>query len=162
MYRVALGYDLHRLKSCSQGAVICGGVRIPCEYELDGAHSDGDTIFHALTDALLSLVGEDIGGIFSNTDPVNKNRKSSDFLLYAFDCIKEFYYIVNIDIIVICDQPKISPWVSSIKKIIASYLNIEENRISIRGKTTEGTRPLTIETYTNVLFQKINESSKSI
>lgn len=87
MYRVALGYDLHRLQESSSDFVMCSGVKIPCEFCIDGAYSDGDVVFHALTDALLSLSGTDIGQVFPNTSPENHLRDSREFLEYAFDTI---------------------------------------------------------------------------
>ena len=154
MYRVALGYDLHRLKIAKDSAVICGGIEIPCNLSIDGAHSDGDVVFHALTDALFSVVGKDIGVEFPNTDPKNLNRSSDEFLSCAFDSIKNSYRIVNIDIVVICDKPKIAVHSLEIRKNIAIYLQMDIEDITIRGKTTEQTSPLTIQAYTNVLFQK--------
>ena len=154
MYRVALGYDLHRLKIAKDSTVICGGIEIPCDLAIDGAHSDGDVIFHALTDALFSVVGKDIGVEFPNTDPQNLNRSSDEFLSCAFENIKNSYCIINIDIVVICDKPKISPYSLEIRKNIATLLQMDIEDITIRGKTTEQTNLLTIQAYTNVLFQK--------
>lgn len=154
MYRVALGYDLHRLKIAENSIVICGGIEIPCDLAIDGAHSDGDVIFHALTDALFSVVGKDIGVEFPNTDPQNFNRSSDEFLSYAFESIKDSYRIVNMDMLVICDKPKIAVHSLEIRKNIATLLQMDIENITIRGKTTEQTNPLTIQAYTNVLFQK--------
>lgn len=154
MYRVALGYDLHRLKIAENSIVICGGIKLPCDLAIEGAHSDGDVIFHALTDALFSVVGKDIGVEFPNTDPQNLNRSSDEFLSCAFESIQNNYRIVNIDMVVICDKPKISPYSVEIRKNIAKLLQMDIENISIRGKTTEQTNPLTIQAYTNVLFRK--------
>ncbi len=155
MYRVALGYDLHRLQKKSSGFVVCAGVEVPCEFCTEGAHSDGDVVYHALTDALLSLSGTDIGQVFPNIAPENHLRDSQDFLQYAKNTIKNKYNIANIDIVIICDSPKISPHALEMKNKISAILGTED--ISIRGKTTENTRPLTIECYCNVLFKKITE-----
>ncbi len=153
MYRTALGYDLHRLKSPSAKGIICAGVHIDCGLEIEAAHSDGDVVFHALTDALLSTVGTDIGTAFPNDDPANKNRDSRDFLEYAFSRLQ--YGIVNIDIVIICDKPKISPHAQTMIKKISEILGTPLDSISIRGKTTENTSPNTIQAYANVLFKKI-------
>ncbi len=83
MYRTSLGYDLHKLSSGSSG-IICGGVHIDCPLQIESAHSDGDVVLHALTDSLLSTIGTDIGVVFPNDDPANKNRNSRDFLDYAY------------------------------------------------------------------------------
>ncbi|MGL4676918.1 MAG: 2-C-methyl-D-erythritol 2,4-cyclodiphosphate synthase [Brevinema sp.] len=153
MYRIALGYDLHRLQMHEYGVIVCAGIEIPCNYTIEGAHSDGDVVFHALTDALLSVSDTDIGKIFPNTALENKNRNSQDFLEYAFDLLKTRYRIINIDIVVICDAPKIFSYTQEMKEKLSLLLEVED--ISIRGKTTENTKPLVIEVYSNVLFQKI-------
>ncbi|MGL5956768.1 MAG: 2-C-methyl-D-erythritol 2,4-cyclodiphosphate synthase [Brevinema sp.] len=155
MYRVALGYDLHRLQRNSLGGVICAGIYIPCDYTIEGAHSDGDVVFHALTDALLSISGTDIGKVFPNTAAENYHRNSQEFLEYAFNSIKQQYRIINADIVVICDFPKISSYTHEMKHNISILLDTDD--VSIRGKTTENTKPLVIEAYSNVLFQKILE-----
>ncbi|MGL4561578.1 MAG: 2-C-methyl-D-erythritol 2,4-cyclodiphosphate synthase [Brevinema sp.] len=149
--RIALGYDLHRMITETDGIVVCGGVPISNNLKIDGAHSDGDVIYHALTDALLSVQGTDIGIVFSNTDPKNKNKNSKEFVIYAYNSL-ENYTISNIDIVVICDRPKISPYVSEIKQNISALLNLPLDKISVRGKTTENTKINTIEAYVNVLF----------
>ncbi len=154
MYKVALGYDLHRLKKENNSSVVCGGVDIVCDLMIDGAHSDGDVVYHAITDALLSPMGTDIGLVFPNTDPLYKDKKSNFFVSYAYNLVQPQYSIMSIDIVVICDKPKISPYALAIRENIATLLEMSIEDISIRGKTTEGTRPLTIEAYANVLFQK--------
>ncbi len=154
MYRIALGYDLHRLQKSSSDFVVCAGIKLPCDFRIEGAYSDGDVVFHALTDALLSLSGTDIGQVFPNTAPENHLRDSVEFLEYARDSIADRYSVVNIDIVVICDKPKISPHALAMKNKIADILEVDVEDISIRGKTTEDTKPLVIECYCNVLFQK--------
>lgn len=161
MYRIALGYDLHRMSDCVSGFIMCGGIAIPCDLQIEGAHSDGDVVYHALTDTLLSVVGTDIGIEFPNTDPRYKDKESSYFLNYAFGLMKKKYYLINIDIIVICDVPKISPYTFSIKENITHLLKIPIEDISIRGKTTEQTRPYSIEAYANILFKKIENKERS-
>ncbi len=155
MYKIALGYDLHRLQKSSSDFVVCAGIKIPCDFCIEGAHSDGDVVFHALTDALLSLSGTDIGQVFPNTASENHLRDSKDFLEYARDSIVDKYKVINIDVVVICDKPKISPHALAMKNKIAEILRVDD--ISIRGKTTENTKPLVIECYCNVLFQKITK-----
>ncbi|MGL4387902.1 MAG: 2-C-methyl-D-erythritol 2,4-cyclodiphosphate synthase [Brevinema sp.] len=149
--RIALGYDLHRTICSENGVVVCGGVSISCGLEIDGAHSDGDVVYHALTDALLSVRGTDIGVVFSNTDSQHKNKNSKEFVAYAYNSL-DYYLISNIDIVVICDQPKISSHALAIRQNISLLLNVPIDRISVRGKTTENTRINIIEAYVNILF----------
>lgn len=157
MYKICTGYDLHRLKKQKHGTIICGGQQILCDLVLHGAHSDGDVVFHALTDALLSVKHTDIGQLFPNTDPNNKDRNSQEFLRIAYGLMKNEYTICNIDIIIICDTPKISPYCLDIRKNISKILNLPMDDISIKGKTTEHTRINTIESYTSLLIQKISK-----
>lgn len=149
--RIALGYDLHRVEVLDHGILVCGGVPIKCGLVIDGAHSDGDVIYHALTDALLSVQGCDIGTVFPNTDPQYKNKNSKEFVEYAYQSLQN-YVISNIDIVVICDRPKIFPYADQIKYNIAQLTNISTDKISVRGKTTENTKPNIIEAFVNVLF----------
>lgn len=153
MYRVALGYDLHCMAAQKNSSIMCGGIEIPCDFVIKDAHSDGDVVLHALTDAFLSLCSTDIGQKFPNTDLLNYGRSSRDFILYANNQIEK-YDVINIDIIVICDFPKIAPYTLEIACHIADLLSISAGDISIRGKTTENTQPLIIQAYTNVLFKK--------
>ncbi|MGL4394726.1 MAG: 2-C-methyl-D-erythritol 2,4-cyclodiphosphate synthase [Brevinema sp.] len=151
--RIALGYDLHRTHNVESGSIVLGGVLIPCGLEIDGAHSDGDVVYHALTDAMLSVQGTDIGIVFSNTDPAHKNKDSKEFVTYAFDNLKN-YNIGNIDIVIICDQPKIAPHAMAMRQNISELLGLSIDRVSVRGKTTENTRINTIEAFVNVLFME--------
>lgn len=154
MLRIALGYDLHRLKFKENTGIILGGIFLPCDYSIDGAHSDGDVLSHAITDAFFSLVKLDIGRVFPDTDPKNKDLDSFIFLQEAFDQTKGKYQIVNIDTIIICDYPKIALYADNIIDNLADFLSINRSDISLRGKTTEGTREGTIEVFVTALFEK--------
>lgn len=137
MYRVGIGYDVHRLVEGRK--LVLGGVEIPHSKGLDG-HSDADVLMHAICDALLGAIGEgDIGKLFPNTDQRWKNAPSKIFLEEAARRISmKNGVIVNVDSTVIADAPKIGPHINSMKQNIAAALNISENQIGIKATTNEG------------------------
>ena len=100
MYRIGLGYDIHRL--VKNRKLFIGGVQIPSSLGLDG-HSDADLLIHSICDSILGALAKgDIGTHFSNTDPKYKNRKSSYFLKRILEIMKkEGYKIENIDSVLI-------------------------------------------------------------
>ena len=140
-FRIGMGYDVHATQQGS--SIILGGISIPSPFSLRG-HSDADVLLHAITDALLGALNlGDIGDHFPDSSTENKNRNSADFLQHAHECIiKEGYSISNIDTIVICEKPKISPHKQSISENIASILAIEPNQISVKATTTEKLGPM--------------------
>jgi len=136
--RIGHGYDLHRLEELGGNDVTMkvGGVRVPCAVR-PCSHSDGDAVMHAVTDALLSAIGEpDIGQLFPDTELENENRDSADFLAEAMSRVNEGGWAIgNVDITVICDNPKIGPHreqiCENLRKLIVAPVNI-------KGKTHEG------------------------
>ncbi|MCR4562616.1 MAG: 2-C-methyl-D-erythritol 2,4-cyclodiphosphate synthase [Bacilli bacterium] len=156
-YRIGYGEDLHRLvegRDC-----ILAGIKIPSEKGLLG-HSDGDVVLHAVSDALLgALALGDIGELFPPTDPSIKGIDSKIILQKAHSLIKENgYRIVNLDVCVTCEKPKILPHREEMKQSLSSLLNLEMNRISLKGKTNEGVDAIgkgeAIRTTCVVLLQK--------
>lgn len=145
MLRIGFGYDLHRLKV--GGHIVIGGENIASEVTTI-AHSDGDVLLHALIDSLVSPLGiGDIGKLFPDTDDKYKNISSLVLLQrVAKECI-EGVSIINIDAVVIVDTPKILPYIAAMKQNIADVLNISAEQVGIKGKTSEKTRPDTIEAY---------------
>jgi len=134
--RVGTGYDVHRL--ADNRACIIGGVEIPFEKGLLG-HSDADVLIHAIVDALLgaSSLG-DIGMLYPDNESKNKDISSRLILREVSDRLAEASWsIINIDSVVICEKPKILPYVDSMKKAMSEDLSIDRDRISIKGKTTE-------------------------
>ena len=152
--RVSLGYDSHRLKA-GQG-IMLGGVFVPCNVAIEGAHSDGDVLLHALTDTLLSPFNTDIGVLFSNTDPQWKDTSSEVFLKKAIEIWSAKYTVINIDMLIVADTPKVSPVSTSIKNKIATLLEVDESLLSLRGKTTEGASPSHIQAWCSALFENKN------
>jgi len=146
-YRIGHGYDLHRLEpfaangdSNEKGArplVLCG---VPLNHDLGPVgHSDGDAALHALTDGLLGAVGEpDIGELFPNSSPKWKNADSAIFLREAVARVGAAgYEIANVDLTIILERPKISPFKDAMRMRVAELLGIPSARINIKGKTHE-------------------------
>ena len=137
MLRIGNGYDLHRLVAGRQ--LILGGVIIPFEKGLD-AHSDGDVVAHAVTDAVLGAAGAgDIGRHFPDTDPAWKGADSIALLSRAAAHVRsEGYVLVNADVVVIAQRPKLVPYLDAIRANLARALGAEVSQISVKGKTNEG------------------------
>ena len=134
--RTGLGFDVHRFGP-GDHVMLCG-VKVPHEFGLEG-HSDADVGLHAVTDALLGAIGEgDIGTHFPPSDPQWKGTGSDIFLRHAGDMIAGMGgRISNIDVTLICEQPKIGPHRAAMIKRMAEILSITEHRISIKATTTE-------------------------
>ena len=135
-YRTGSGFDAHRFTN-GDHVMLCG-VKIPHDQTLEG-HSDADVALHALTDALMgALAAEDIGEHFPMSDATNKDRNSEDFLKYAANLVtKQRAHIVNIDLTIICENPKIGPFRQKMIQRLAAILEMPENRISVKATTTE-------------------------
>ena len=137
--RVGIGYDLHRLDE--QGTfMILGGVRIPHNRGFV-AHSDGDVLAHAIIDAMLGAAGlGNIGQRFPDSDPNLKGADSMVLLERTKRLLQSAGYgVVNIDSVIIAEEPKLTPHVEAMRQKIAETLGIEKNRISIKPKTNEKT-----------------------
>ena len=136
MFRVGLGYDIHRLTEGRD--LIIGGVKITHEKGLLG-HSDADVLVHALIDALLGAVGlDDIGTLFPDTDPKYKDADSTKLLKHViYEVAKLGYKIVNIDSNIIAQAPKMMPYIPKMKTILADVAGLELGQISIKAKTKE-------------------------
>ena len=134
--RTGLGFDVHRFGP-GDHVMLCG-VKVPHEFGLEG-HSDADVGLHAVTDALLGAIGEsDIGTHFPPSDPQWKGTESDIFLRHAGDMITgKGGRMSNIDVTLICEQPKIGPHRAAMIKRMAEILSITEHRISIKATTTE-------------------------
>jgi 2-C-methyl-D-erythritol 2,4-cyclodiphosphate synthase len=136
-FRVGIGYDSHRF---APGRPLkLGGVTIPSEVGLLG-HSDADAICHAVTDAILGAAGlGDIGEMFPDTDPTNKDRDSVEMLEAAVKRISAAGYAVNqIDVNVIAEAPRLAPHREKIRARLASALGIDSASVSVKGKSNEG------------------------
>lgn len=135
--RIGFGNDIHRLEEGFP--LIIGGVTIPSDFGAVG-HSDADVLLHAVTDAILgALALGDIGSHFSDKDERWKGANSLVFLREAFRLMEESGYKVgNLDSIISLEKPKLRNHIRPMKVNLARELDLEENQISVKGKTGEG------------------------
>ncbi len=136
-YRVGIGYDIHRL--VEGRPLFLGGVQIPYIKGLLG-HSDGDSLIHALCDALLgALALGDIGEHFPDTDPKYQGIASSKLLTVVKGLVdKSGYKINNLDVVIIAQEPQLLPFKKQIKEKVALLLGIKDEVVNIKAKTNEG------------------------
>jgi 2-C-methyl-D-erythritol 2,4-cyclodiphosphate synthase len=135
--RVGIGNDIHRLVEGRK--LILGGVEIPHERGLLG-HSDGDSLTHAITDALLGAAAlGDIGSHFSDRDPRWAGADSLVFLRHVRDLLEEQgFEIANVDATILAERPKMAPHISEMKVRLAEAMKISESQINVKAKTNEG------------------------
>lgn len=135
--RVGTGYDSHRFDAARP--LILGGVAIPDHPGLRG-HSDGDAVCHAVTDALLGAAGAgNIGSHFPPDDDTWKGADSMELLARAVEILEGgSYQVVNVDVTVICETPKLNPHVAEMRRRLGEVLRIGSDRVSVKGKTNEG------------------------
>ncbi len=134
--RIGLGYDLHR--TVAGRLLVLGNVVIPHEVGLDG-HSDADVVIHALIDAITGAAGlPDVGQMFPNTDPRYKGIDSGELLKAMMERFAATgWRIVNADIIVLAQRPKLSPYKGAMIARLAELLGVREDQVNIKGKTGE-------------------------
>lgn len=135
--RIGIGYDSHRL--VEGRPLILGGVTIPHPKGLTG-HSDADALCHAITDAVLGAAAlGDIGRHFPDTDPRWKGADSLELLRAAVGLVREAgYTVANVDAVVVCERPKLSPHADAIRARLAQALSTDVANVSVKGKTNEG------------------------
>ena len=135
--RIGFGYDVHRLVEGRK--LVIGGVEIPHEKGLAG-HSDADVLLHAICDGLLGAMGEgDIGKHFPDTDPQFRGISSLKLLRRVTEILAERNLLVgNLDTMVIAEQPRIMPYIPSMRAQIAKAMQIAEEKVNIKATTSEG------------------------
>jgi 2-C-methyl-D-erythritol 2,4-cyclodiphosphate synthase len=135
-FRIGHGFDVHRFRRGRK--LILGGVEIPHSQGLAG-HSDADALLHALMNALLGAMADgDIGTHFPDSDPRYKDIASGKLLAEVLRTMRRMRFkLVNADVTVVAERPKLSPHYSRIRKSVASLCNVAENRISVKATTTE-------------------------
>jgi 2-C-methyl-D-erythritol 2,4-cyclodiphosphate synthase len=135
--RVGVGYDSHRFEAGRR--LVLGGVVIPSELGLAG-HSDADAVAHAITDAILGAAAMgDIGSHFPPSDDRWKDADSMDLLARAVEIVAgSNYQVVNADVTVIAEQPRIGPWAPAMRERIADAIGIGPQHVSVKGKSNEG------------------------
>jgi len=143
-FRIGIGHDTHRL---GPGAtLLIGGVEIPHELRALG-HSDADVLLHAITDALLGAAAAgDIGELFPDTDPANKDRDSAEMVRAAVDRVAASgWRVANLDCVIFAQRPKILPHRPRIVARIAALLGVDPAAVWIKAKTGEGVGPIGLE-----------------
>jgi 2-C-methyl-D-erythritol 2,4-cyclodiphosphate synthase len=135
--RAGIGYDVHKLVAGRK--LILGGIEIPFAKGLSG-HSDADVLTHAVMDALLGAVGlRDIGNQFPPEDPKYKDISS----LVLLDEVNKLvwdrgFVVVNIDAVIVAQQPKIAPFIEDIRRLISERLGIDLEQVMVKATTTDG------------------------
>lgn len=135
--RVGLGFDIHKLRE--DGKLFIGGVEIDSKKGAV-AHSDGDVLLHALTDAILgAATSGDMGEFFPSSDPKFKNIRSEFFVRKIVEIMQERDLAINnVDTIIFLESPNLSNYKSAIRENLAKLLNISFHRINIKAKTMQG------------------------
>lgn len=163
MYRIGQGYDVHRLVE-GRDLWLCG-VKIDHTLGLLG-HSDADVALHALSDAILgALALRDIGYHFPDTDPRYKGADSKELLKEVVKKIKaQGYGIVNVDITICAERPKINPHIERMQEVVACCLETQTGNVSIKATTTEKLgftgREEGISAFAVALLKKMDESGE--
>jgi len=136
-YRVGIGTDIHRMVAGRK--LMLGGVYVEYPAGLAG-HSDGDVALHAVIDALLGAAGmSDIGTLFPDTDSRWKDADSKELLVIVKEQLEEKrWVIVNVDLIIHAEQPRLELVKGQIKRCIAGLLGIDFTAMNIKAKTNEG------------------------
>ena len=131
-----IGFDIHRL--IKNKKLYLGGIKVPYHSGLKG-HSDGDVILHSIIDALLGAMRKkDIGTFFPDNKNKFKNIRSPKMLKPIIEILnKNNFYINNLDINLICEQPKVSKYRSKIINSLSNILNLDKDLINLKGKTVE-------------------------
>lgn len=157
MIRVGIGYDLHRLVSGRK--LLLGGIELPFERGEDG-HSDGDVLFHAVTDAVLGAAGlGDIGSFFPPEDSKWKDADSAFLLKTVMEKVyTDGWKIENLDCVVKLEKPKFIPYREKVIASIASVLCVEKSQVFVKAKTGEKLPPVgtsdAVEAYVVCLLSK--------
>lgn len=140
IYHIGIGYDLHRL--VEGRPLIIGGIEIPHDKGLQG-YSDADVLIHAIIDAIFgALALGDIGTHFPDTDPQYKDADSKTLLQHTIGLAKQRgWEIVNIDSTIIAEQPKLKPYIKSMREVLSPILGIPIDCTSVKAKTNEGVGP---------------------
>jgi 2-C-methyl-D-erythritol 2,4-cyclodiphosphate synthase len=135
-FRIGHGFDMHRFRRGRK--LMLGGIEIPHSSGLWG-HSDADVLLHALINALLGALGEgDIGIHFPDTDPRYKGIASTQLLAHVLRLTRrKKFKLVNADVTLIAQRPKLAPYYDAMRKSVARRLDISEARINIKATTTE-------------------------
>ena len=135
--RVGLGWDMHRL--AAGRPLVLAGVRLPCDKGPLG-HSDGDVVLHAVIDAMLGAAGlADIGQMFPDSDPALKGAASGKLVGLALAAVANAgWQPVQVDTIVVLEQPKLAPHKDALRASLAGLLGLAVEDVNVKAKTAEG------------------------
>lgn len=153
--RVGYGEDAHRL--ATGHSLILGGVHVPDAALGTVAHSDGDAVLHAVSDALLSGVAlGDIGDYFPDTDPLWAGLDSRAILGRVLELVRERGYApVNVALVVTLDRPRLGPLRAQIASNVAALLGLRESEVGVSFKTSEGLAPAHVQTRVTALLTQL-------
>tara|TARA_B100000029_G_C17210836_1_gene828004 strand:- start:14 stop:517 length:504 start_codon:yes stop_codon:yes gene_type:complete len=163
--RIGQGYDAHKLIP-GEGMML-GGIYIKSEFSIE-AHSDGDVIIHAIIDSLLGAAAlGDLGTHFPSDDPKYENISSSELLGEVIDLLSSLHYeIVNIDVTLVAEKPKVIDHIKAMKKHLCILVNIGIDDINIKATTTDGLGfegiKLGISCYSVSLIRKVEPKGNRI
>ncbi|MBK4988333.1 4-cyclodiphosphate synthase [Pseudomonas sp. S60] len=134
--RIGHGYDVHRF--CDGDFITLGGVRIPHKYGLL-AHSDGDVLLHAVSDALLGAAAlGDIGKHFPDTDPQFKGADSRVLLRHVLSVVQaKGWKVGNVDATIVAQAPKMAPHIDTMRQLLADDLQVGLDQVNVKATTTE-------------------------
>lgn len=133
--RVGQGFDAHRFRD--GGELILGGVTIPHDQGL-AAHSDGDCLLHAVTDAVLGAMGRgDIGWHFPDTDPAYADCDSRVLLRHALALESAHWSVMNVDATLVAEKPRLAGYLPAMREVLARDLGIADNAVNLKATTTE-------------------------
>jgi len=159
--RIGYGEDAHALIEGRE--LVLGGVRIPSPRG-PRAHSDGDALLHALTDALLSALAlGDIGSHFPNDAAENQGRDSKEFLAAALAAVKaRGYRPAQVSAVVVLDRPKLGPFREPMQTGLARMLGLPKERVGLSFKTSEGLAPDHVQARAFVLLLPLGEREAEV
>jgi len=137
--RVGFGYDIHPFREDGSGRLRLGGIEIDGAPQLKG-HSDGDSLIHAVIDALLGAAGEgDIGQHFPPGDPQTAGIDSRELLQRVERLLSSRNIeVVNVDATVIAERPRLAPQIAAMRESIAGVLNLAVGNVNVKATTNEG------------------------
>ncbi len=159
MIKTGLGFDIHRLEEGDH--FLLAGISIKGKNAV--AHSDGDILLHALSNAILSALGdEDIGTYFPDKEAKTKNRDSKNILLFAVEeRKKKSYHLNNIAVTILLEKPKLSPYKAQIKKNLCSLLQLNEENVGVMANTREKLGPIGEEKACACLVSILREKEET-
>ena len=136
--RVGFGYDIHPFREDGEGSLRLGGVEIADAPQLRG-HSDGDSLIHAVIDALLGAAGEgDIGQHFPPDDPQTAGIDSRELLTRVARLLSSRQIeVVNVDVTVIAERPRLASYIQPMRETVAGVLSLGTDRVNVKATTNE-------------------------